>query len=71
MTKKCNADPLEISLDPMTRDEAKRLKETLNILIQDAQVKGAYMFNSKEEKKIVHVIKVNPVLDQDPRSLTH
>ena len=56
-------DPLEIPLGPMTRVRAKRFKEALNVLIQDAQVEAAHGFNFKEETKMVHVIKVNPELD--------
>ena len=70
MAKEWSADPLGIPLGPMTRAKAKRFKEALNVLIQDAQAKGAHMFNSKEETKMVHVIKVNQDLDQDPRRLT-
>ena len=54
----------------MTRVRAKIFKETLNVLIQDAQVEGAHVFNSKEEINMVHIIKGNPDLDQDPRRLT-
>ena len=60
-------EPLKIPLCPMTRARAKRFKEVLNILIQDVQVEGAHVFNSKEETNMVHVIKVNPYLNQDPR----
>ena len=70
MAKEWSMGPLEIPLGLMTRAKAKRFKEALNVLIQDAQVEVAHMFNSKEETKIVHVIKVNPDLDQDPRHLT-
>ena len=58
-------DKLGIPLGPTTRAKAKRFKEALNVLIQNAQVEEAHMFNSKEEKKMVHVIKVNPELDQE------
>ena len=67
MAKEWSADPLEIPLGPMTRGRAKRFKETLNVLIRDAQVKEAHKFNSKEETKMVHVIKVNLDFDQEPR----
>ena len=60
-------DPLEIPLGPMTRVRAKRFKEALNVLIQDAQVEEVHEFNFKEETKMVHVIKVNPELDQEAR----
>ena len=70
MAKEWNVDPLEIPLGPMTRARAKRFKEALNVLIQDAKVEGAHVFNYKEETKMVHVIKVNPDLDQDPWRLT-
>ena len=70
MAKEWSVDPLEITLGLMTRAKAKRFKEALNFLIQDAQVEGAHVFNSKEETKMVHVIKVNSDLDQDPRRLT-
>ena len=67
MSKEWSADPLEIPLGPMTRARAKRFKEAVNVLIRDAQVKEAHVFNSKEETKMFHVIKVNPDLDQEPR----
>ena len=67
MAKEWSADPLEIPLGPMTRARAKRFKEALNVLIRNAQVEEAHVFNSKKEKKMVHVIKVNPDLDQEPR----
>ena len=70
MAKEWSADPLEIPLDLMTRARAKRFKEALNVLIQDAQVEGALVFNSKEETKMVHVLKVNLDLDQDSWRLT-
>ena len=70
MAKEWSADPLAIPLGPMTQARAKRFKEALNVLIQDAQVEGAHVFNSKEKTKMVHIIKVNPDLDQDPRCLT-
>ena len=59
-----SANPLEISLGPMTRARAKAFKETLNVLIQDAQEKETHVFNSKKEIKMVHIIKANPELDQ-------
>ena len=65
MTRKWSAYPLEVPLGPMTQDRAKKFKEALNALIQNAQVEEAHMFNSKEETKLVHVIKVNPELDQE------
>ena len=54
----------------MTQAKAKRFKESLNVLIQDAQVEGASVFKSKEETKMVQVIKVSTDLDHDPRRLT-
>ena len=66
MTKERSADQLEIPLGPMTRTRAKRFKEALNVLIRDAQVKEARVFNSKKETNMVHVIKVNPDLDHEP-----
>ena len=69
MAKEWSADSLEIPLGPMTRARAKRFKEALNVLIRDAQVEEAHMFNSKEETKIVYVIKVNLELDQELRHL--
>ena len=36
MAKEWSADPLEIPLGPMIRTRAKRFKEALNVLIQDA-----------------------------------
>ena len=65
MAEEWSAEPLEISLALMTRARAKRFKETLNVLIQDAQVEVAHVLNSKEETKMVHVIKVNSELDQE------
>ena len=65
MAKEWSADPLEIPLGPMTRARAKRFKEALNVLIRDAYVEEARVFNSKNETKMVHVIKVNPDLDHD------
>ena len=67
MTKEWSANPLGIPLGPITRARSKRVKEALNVFIQDVQVEGAHVFNSKEETKMVHVIKVNSDLDQDPR----
>ena len=49
----------------MTRANAKTFKEALNVLIQDVKVEEAHVFNSKEETKMVHIIKVNPELDQE------
>ena len=60
-------DPLEIPLGPMTRARAKRFKEALHVLIQDVDVEEARVFNDKKETKMVHVIKLNPDLDQEPR----
>ena len=57
--------PFEISLGPMTRASVKIFKETLNVLIRYTQVEEVHVFNSKEETKMVHVIKVNPELDQE------
>ena len=62
---KSQVDPL----GPMTRDRAKRFKESLNVLIQDAQVEEAHVFNSKEETKMAHFIKENSELDQELRRL--
>ena len=59
---------LEVPLGPMTRDRAKRFKEALHVLIRDAHVEEALVFNSKKETKMVHIIKLNPDLDQEPRS---
>ena len=58
MTRKWSAYTLEVPLGPMTQDRAKRFKEALNVLIRNAQVEEAHMFNS-------NVIKVNPELDQE------
>ena len=66
MAKEWSANPLEIPLGPMTRAKAKRFKEALNVLIRDAQVEEAHVFNSRKETKTVNVIKVNPDLDQEP-----
>ena len=67
MAKKWSADPLEIPLGIMTLARAKRLKEALHVLIREAHVEKAHVFNSKKETKMVHVIKLNPDLDQEPR----
>ena len=67
MGRKWSVDPLEIPLGPMTQARAKSFKEALNVLIRDAQVEEAQVFNSKEETKMVHIIKVNPELDQEIR----
>ena len=69
MAKEWSANPLKIPLDLITQ-AVKRFKEALNVLIQDAHVEGAHMFNSKEKINMIHVIKVNLDLDQDPRHLT-
>ena len=68
MTKEWSANPQEIPLGPMTQARSKRFKEALNVLIQDAIVDEGHVFNSKQETKMVHVIKVNLDLDQEPRS---
>ena len=60
MTKKWSADPLEILFGSMIRARAKIFKKALNVLIRNAQIKEAHVFNSKEETKMVNVIKVNP-----------
>ena len=65
MDRKWSANPVEIPLGPMTQARAKRLKEALYVLIRDAQVEEAHVFNYKEETKMVHIIKVNPGLDQE------
>ena len=67
MAKEWSVDLLDIPLGPMTRAKAKRFKEALLVLIRDAHVEEARVFNSKKEKKMVHVIKLNPDLDQEPR----
>ena len=67
MVREWSADPLEIPLGPMTRARVKKFKDALNVLIRDAQVEEAHVFNSKEETKMVHVIQVNPDLDPEPR----
>ena len=64
MTREWSVNPLKISLDLMTRVRVKRLKKTLNVLIRDAQVEEAHVFNYKEKTKMVYVIKVNPDLGQ-------
>ena len=65
--KEGSVDPLEVPLGPMTRARAKRFKEALHVLIRDAHVKEVRVFNFKKETKMVHVIKLNPDLDQEPR----
>ena len=67
MVREWSADPLEIPLGPMTRARVKKFKDALNVLIRDAQVDEAHVFNSKEETKMVHVTQVNPDLDLEPR----
>ena len=51
-------DLLEVPLGPMTRARAKRFKEALHVLIRDAHVEEARMFNSKKETKMVYIIKL-------------
>ena len=58
---------MEIPLGSITQAKVKRFKEAFNVLIHDAQVEEAYVFISKEETKMVYVIKVNLDLDQEPR----
>ena len=53
----------EWSMGPMKQARAKRLKEALNVLIRDAQVEEAHVFNSKKDTKMVHIIKLNPDFD--------
>ena len=67
-TKEGSVDPLEVPLGPMIQARAKRFKEALHVLIRDAHVEEARVFNPKKETKMVHVIKLNPDLDQEPRS---
>ena len=67
MANEWSVDPLEIPLSPMTRVRAKRFKEALHVLIRDAHVEEARVFNSKKETNMVHVIKLNSDLDQEPR----
>ena len=66
--KEGSVDPLEVPLGPMTRAWAKRFKEALYVLIQDVHVEEARVFNSKTKTKMVHIIKLNPDLDKEPRS---
>ena len=66
--KEGSVDPLEVPLGLMKRARAKRFKEAIHILIRDAHVEEARVFNSKKETKMVHIIKLNPDLDQEPRS---
>ena len=70
MAKEWSVDPLEIPLGLMTRAKARRFKEALNSLIRDAQEEEVHVCNSKEETKMVHIIKVNPNLVQESRCLT-
>ena len=67
MAREWSAKPPEIPLGPMTRAKAKRFKEALNVLILDVIVEEVHVFNSKKETNMVHVIKVNLDLDQEPR----
>ena len=66
--KEGSVDPIEVPLGPMTRARAKRFKEALHVLIRDAHVEEAHVFNSKKETKMLHAIKLNPDLDLEPRS---
>ena len=68
MTKEWSADSLEIHLGPMKRARVKRFKKALNVLIRDAQVGVAHVFNSKEETKMIPVIKSKPEIR--PRTRT-
>ena len=61
--KEGSVDSLEVPLGPMTRARAKRFKEALHVLIRDAHVEEARVFNSKKETKMVHIIKLNSDLD--------
>ena len=70
-TKEGSMDPLEVPLGPMTRARAKRFKEAVHVLIRDAHVEEARVFNSKKETKMVHIIKLNPDLDQAGRPGCH
>ena len=70
MAKEWSVDPLETPLGLMTRARARRFKEALNSLIRDAQEEEVHVCNSKEETKMVHIIKVNPNLVQESRCLT-
>ena len=63
--KEESVDPLEHPLGLMTRARAKRFKEALHVLIRDAHMEEARVFNSKKETKMVYVIKLNPNLDQE------
>ena len=63
-----SVDLLEVPLGPMTRARAKRFKKALHVLIRDAHDEEARVFNSKKETKMVHIIKLNPDLDQEPSS---
>ena len=65
--KEGSVNPLEVPLGPMTRAMAKRFKEALHVLMQDAHVEEARVFNSGKETKMAHVIKLNSNLDQEPR----
>ena len=67
MAREWSADLFEIPLGPMTQARAKRFEEALNVLIRDTQVEEAHVFNSNEETKMVHIIKVNPDFDQELR----
>ena len=60
--KEGSVDPLEVPLGPMTGARAKRFKEALHVLIRDAHIEEARVFNSKKETKMVHIIKLNPDL---------
>ena len=49
--KEGSVDPLEVPLGPMTRARATRFKEALHVLIRDAHVEEARVFNSKKGNK--------------------
>ena len=59
MAREWSADLLQIPFGPMTQTRVKRFKEALNVLIRDAHVEEAHVFNSKEETQMVYIIKVN------------
>ena len=63
MAKEWSVDPLKIPLGPMTQARDKRFKEALHVLIRDAHVEEAHVFNSKKETNMVHIIKLNLDLD--------
>ena len=56
-TNKDSHDPLQVTIEPITRGHAKRLKEALAELIQEVQLKEDSKLIINEEQKLVLIIK--------------